>query len=36
MAFWITAPVAYLLIIVNVIELEKVSFSVMQNFKTVC
>ena len=35
-AIWTTAPLPYLFIIVNVIELEKVSFSAMQNLNTVC
>ena len=35
-AFWRTAPLPYLLNTVKVIELEKVSFSAMQNLKAVC
>ena len=35
-AIWTTAPLPQLLIILKVIELEKVSFSAMQNLKTVC
>ena len=34
-AIWTTAPLPDLLIIVNVIELEKVSFNAAQNLKTV-
>ena len=33
---WTTAPLPYFLIIANIIQLEKVSFSAMQNLKTVC
>ena len=33
---WTIAPLAYLLIIVNAIELEKVSLSNMQNRLTLC
>ena len=35
-AIWATAPLAYLLITVKVIALEKVSFSNIKNGKTVC
>ena len=35
-AIWTTAPLSNLLITVKVIELEKFSFSAMQNLKTVC
>ena len=31
-----TAPLPYLLITANIIQLEKVFFSVMQNLETVC
>ena len=34
-AFWTTPPLPYLLVTVKVIELEKISFSAMQNLKTV-
>ena len=35
-AIWIAAPLQYLLITVNVVAFEKVSFSNRQNPKTVC
>ena len=35
-AMWMTAPAQYLLITVNVVALEKVSFSDTQNLKPVC
>ena len=34
--FWTTPPSLCLFIIVKVIELQKVSFSAMENLKTVC
>ena len=36
LSIWTTAPLPNLLITVKVIEMEKVSFSAMQNLKTVC
>ena len=35
-AIWTTAPLPYLLITENIIQLERVSFSAMQSLKTVC
>ena len=36
LATWMAAPLQYLLITVNVVALEKVSFSDTKNLKTVC
>ena len=35
-AIWTTAPLPHLLVTVNIIHLEKVYFSAMLNFETVC